>query len=45
MKHESLGEFMVLTPRQAELSDGPFNAGEQLTAVWDAGSALVLDKD
>ncbi|HPE26097.1 ABC transporter ATP-binding protein [Albidovulum sp.] len=45
VKHESLGEFMVLTPRQAELSDGPFNAGEQLTAVWDAGSALVLDKD
>jgi spermidine/putrescine transport system ATP-binding protein len=36
---------MVLTPRQAELSDGPFNAGERLTASWEAASALVLDND
>lgn len=45
VKHEGLGEFMVLTPRQAELSDGPFNAGERLTASWEAASALVLDND
>ncbi|MCV2868942.1 ABC transporter ATP-binding protein [Defluviimonas sp. WL0002] len=45
VKHESLGEFMVLTPRQAELSDGPFNAGERLMALWEAGGALVLKQD
>ncbi|MCT8328130.1 ABC transporter ATP-binding protein [Albidovulum sediminis] len=45
VKHDGLGEFMVLTPRQAELSDGPFNAGERLTASWEATSALVLDND
>ncbi len=45
VKHEGLGEFMVLTPRQAELNDGPFNAGERLTASWEAASALVLDND
>ncbi|MCV2864770.1 ABC transporter ATP-binding protein [Albidovulum sediminicola] len=45
VKHDGLGEFMVLTPRQAELSDGPFNAGERLVAFWEAESALVLTQD
>ncbi|MCU9850536.1 ABC transporter ATP-binding protein [Defluviimonas sp. WL0024] len=45
VENQSLGEFMVLTPRQAELSDGPFNAGDVLYASWDADSALVLDRD
>lgn len=43
VKHESLGEFLVLTPRQTELNDGPFNTGETLLASWDPGAALILD--
>ncbi|MCP5088087.1 MAG: ABC transporter ATP-binding protein [Rhodobacteraceae bacterium] len=45
VKHETLGEFLVLAPRQSELSDGTFNTGDTLQASWDAGSALVLDRD
>ncbi len=45
VRHESLGEFLVLTPRQIELNDGPFNTGESLYASWNAGAALVLDRD
>ncbi len=45
VRHESLGEFLVLTPRQSELNDGPFNTGESLYASWNAGAALVLDRD
>lgn len=43
VKHESLGEFLVLTPRQSELNEGPFNTGDTLLASWDAGAALILD--
>lgn len=43
VKHESLGEFLVLTPRQTELNDGPFNTGDTLLASWDPGAALILD--
>ncbi len=43
VKHESLGEFLVLTPRQTELDEGPFNTGDTLLASWDAGAALILD--
>jgi spermidine/putrescine transport system ATP-binding protein len=45
VKHKTLGEFLVLAPRQSELSDGTFNTGDSLHASWDAGSALVLDRD
>ena len=42
VRHETLGEFLVLSPRQSELNDGPFNVDERLHASWDAGTALVL---
>ncbi len=45
VKHETLGEFLVLTPRQSELNHGPFNTGDALTASWDDGAALVLDRN
>jgi spermidine/putrescine transport system ATP-binding protein len=45
VKHDTLGEFLVLAPRKSELSDGTFNTGDTLQASWDAGSALVLDRD
>jgi len=44
VKHQSLGEFLALLPRQAELTDGPFETGDTLLASWDAGAALVLDR-
>ncbi|MBE9476993.1 MAG: ABC transporter ATP-binding protein, partial [Proteobacteria bacterium] len=45
VEHNTLGEFLVLAPRQSELNDGTFNAGETVQASWDAGTALVLDRD
>lgn len=45
VKHDALGEFLVLAPRQSELSEGPFNTGDRLHASWDAATALVLDRD
>ena len=43
VRHEELGEFLVLAPRLAELNEGPFNSGDVLQASWDAGAALVLE--
>ncbi|MDP2119010.1 MAG: ABC transporter ATP-binding protein [Hoeflea sp.] len=43
VKHDTLGEFLVLSPRQSELNDGPFNTGDVLFASWEASAALVLD--
>jgi len=43
VRHESLGEFLVLAPRLAELNEGPFNTGDVLQASWDPGAALVLE--
>lgn len=45
VKHQTLGEFLVLSPRQSELDDGPFNTGDRLMASWDASAALVLDRN
>lgn len=45
VRHESLGEFLVLAPRQSELSEGSFNVDERLFASWDAGEALILARD
>lgn len=45
VNHDTLGDFLVLAPRQSEVSDGTFNAGDKLQASWDAGTALVLDRD
>ncbi|SLN67501.1 Spermidine/putrescine import ATP-binding protein PotA [Roseovarius litorisediminis] len=42
---ETLGEFLVLSPRQSELNDGPFEAGDKLFVNWEANSALVLDRN
>jgi spermidine/putrescine transport system ATP-binding protein len=43
VKHETLGEFLVLSPRQSELDDGPFNTGDTGLASWDDSTALVFD--
>lgn len=42
--HESLGNFLVLSPRQSELNEGPFNVGDEVLVSWDANAALILDR-
>lgn len=42
VSHVSLGEFLVLTPRQSELNEGSFNVNDQLHASIDATGALIL---
>ncbi len=43
VKHDTLGEFLVLSPRQSELEAGPFNTGDTGLASWDDAAALILD--
>jgi len=43
VRNNVLGDFLVLSPRQSELNDGPFNTGDTAWAAWDAGTAVVLD--
>ncbi|WP_299847408.1 ABC transporter ATP-binding protein [uncultured Roseovarius sp.] len=45
VKHQELGEFLALSPRQSELADGPFETGDILLASWDASAALVLERN
>ena len=42
-RNEALGDFLVLVPRQAELNEGTFNAGEHAFVSWDEGSLLILE--
>ena len=42
--HEVLGDFLCLSPRQSELTDGPYETGDELLASWDASAALVLER-
>ncbi len=44
VKNQTLGEFLVLVPRQSEAQEGPFATGDSLQASWDAAAALVLDR-
>ena len=39
---ERLGEFLVLSPRQNELNERPFDAGDVVHAAWRSDAALVL---
>ncbi|WP_380053926.1 ABC transporter ATP-binding protein [Falsihalocynthiibacter sp. SS001] len=45
VNHETLGDFLVLSPRQSELAEGPFAVGDNATVSWDANSALILDRN
>lgn len=45
VRHDTLGEFLVLSPRQTELNEGSFNVDERPFASWDAGGALILSRD
>ena len=43
VKHETLGNFLVLSPRQYEQAGGPFNAGDRALVSWEPSAALILD--
>ena len=42
LRNDSLGEFLVLTPRQSELSERPFDTGESVHVAWSQEAALIL---
>lgn len=42
LRDEKLGEFLVLSPRQNELSERPFDTDEVVLAAWSRDAALVL---
>jgi spermidine/putrescine transport system ATP-binding protein len=45
VNHEKLGDFLVLSPRQLEVSGGSFNTGDVLFATWESAAALVLKRE
>ncbi len=45
VRHDTLGEFLVLSPRQSELNEGSFKVDEPLFASWNASRALILSGD
>lgn len=42
LRDQRLGEFLVLSPRQNELSDRPFETNETVFVAWSRDTALVL---
>ena len=42
LRDEQLGDFLVLSPRQNELNERPFETGEAVLAAWGRDAALVL---
>jgi len=42
LKSDRLGEFLVLSPRQSELSERPFDTGESVHVAWSKEAALIL---
>jgi spermidine/putrescine transport system ATP-binding protein len=45
MRSDQLGEFLVLSPRQSELSERPFDTGESVHVAWSREAALILGRD
>lgn len=45
VNHETLGDFLVLSPRQSEQIEGAFDVGDRATVSWDANATLVLDRN
>ncbi|MDG1934945.1 MAG: ABC transporter ATP-binding protein [Paracoccaceae bacterium] len=43
INHETLGDFLVLSPRQAEMAESPFNPGDRALVSWEPSAALILD--
>ena len=45
LRCEQLGEFLVLSPRQSERGERPFDTGETVHVAWSRDAGLVLDSD
>lgn len=45
VKHETLGDFLVLAPRQADLTEGAFAVGDKAMVSWEASVALILNRN
>jgi len=45
LRDEKLGEFLVLSPRQNERSERPFDKDEIVLAAWSRDTALVLSSE
>ncbi|MGR3614446.1 MAG: ABC transporter ATP-binding protein [Paracoccaceae bacterium] len=43
--HETLGDFLVLAPRQADMTEGAFAVGDKAMVSWEATAALILDRN
>ena len=42
LRSDQLGEFLVLSPRQSEAGEPPFDAGETVHVAWSPQAALLL---
>ena len=45
VSHETLGDFLVLSPRQSELTQGAFGVGDKAIVSWEDSAALILDRN
>jgi spermidine/putrescine transport system ATP-binding protein len=45
VRHEVLGDFLVLVSRQSEAAEGGFDLGDMAHAVWADDAALILEDD
>ncbi|GAB4367450.1 MAG: ABC transporter ATP-binding protein [Kiloniellaceae bacterium] len=45
LQSDQLGAFLVLSPRQSELSERPFDTGETVQVAWSREAALILGSD
>jgi spermidine/putrescine transport system ATP-binding protein len=45
LRHDGLGEFLVLVSRQAEAGIGGFEPGDSAFATWADGAAVILMED
>ncbi|WP_245227269.1 ABC transporter ATP-binding protein [Parasedimentitalea maritima] len=45
VNHEALGDFLVLSPRQSELTEGAFGVGDKAIVSWEDSAALVLNRN
>jgi spermidine/putrescine transport system ATP-binding protein len=45
LRSDRLGDFLVLSPRQSELSERPFDIGETVQVAWSREAALILGSD
>ena len=45
VNHKTLGDFLVLSPRQSERAEGAFAVGDSANVSWEDSAALILDRN